>query len=487
MNKKLAPIVLFVYNRPWHTVQTVEALLKNELAKESELYVYCDNAKNKDARESVDDVRNYIDTIDGFKKVTVIKRKKNWGLADSIIDGVTKIVNEYGKIIVLEDDLVTNPYFLKFMNEALEFYKNEEKVWHVGGWNYPIETNGLEDVFLWRGMNCWGWATWSDRWNGFNKNVNNTIKIFTKNEIKQFNLDGHQNFWAQVLANKKGAANTWAVFWYAHIFKNNGLCLNPSKSFIQNIGFDGSGDNCGKDDFYKINSNSNSNGKIIFSDNYSENILALSRIKKFNSSIKRINQVKYMILKKIKGYINILKYPLRTLKRFINLYRLRIKFPMSNIESNIFLSYENINYINLKENSYIGTFTTINVNNFNKYLQNSYLELGENSVIGELNNIRASGGKIVIGDNCLLSQGISLIAANHKSDKKLLIIDQEWDTNKIGIIIEDDVWVGSNVVILPGVTIKRGAIIAAGSIVTKSVKSYSIVGGIPAKHIKYRE
>ena len=142
----LAPIVLFVYNRPWHTKQTVEALQKNELAKESELFIYCDEAKNEDAGKSVDEVREYIDKVDGFKKVTIIKREKNWGLADSIIDGVTKIVNEYGKIIVLEDDLVTSPYFLKFMNDGLEFYKDEKKVFGITGYAFPVKKENLNNL-----------------------------------------------------------------------------------------------------------------------------------------------------------------------------------------------------------------------------------------------------------------------------------------------------------------------------------------------------
>ena len=200
----LAPIVLFVYNRPSHTQQTVEALQKNELASQSELFIYSDEAKNEDARKSVDEVRSYIDNIDGFKKVMIIERDKNWGLANSIIDGVTKIVNEYGKIIVLEDDLVTSPYFLRFMNDALEFYKDEKKVWHVSGWNYPIETEDLGDVFLWRLMNCWGWATWSDRWSYYEKDTDKVINEFTKEDINRFNLDGAENFFSQVTTNKKG-------------------------------------------------------------------------------------------------------------------------------------------------------------------------------------------------------------------------------------------------------------------------------------------
>ena len=115
----LAPIVLFVYNRPDHTRQTVEALQKNELAVDSELFIYSDAAKNENAEQKVNEVREYIKSIDGFKKITIIEREKNWGLANSIIDGVTNIVNEYEKIIVLEDDLVTSPYFLRFMNSSL--------------------------------------------------------------------------------------------------------------------------------------------------------------------------------------------------------------------------------------------------------------------------------------------------------------------------------------------------------------------------------
>ncbi|MBT6440536.1 MAG: glycosyltransferase [Flavobacteriales bacterium] len=298
----LAPIVLFVYNRPWHTKQTVEALQKNELAKESELFIYCDEAKNEDAGKSVDEVREYIDKVDGFKKVTIIKREKNWGLADSIIDGVTKIVNEYGKIIVLEDDMVTSPYFLKFMNEALEFYKDEEKVWHISGWNYPIDTDGLDDVFLWRLMNCWGWATWADKWEYFEKDIDKTISKFSKKDIMIFNLDGYELYWNQVILNKNNKINTWAVFWYATIFKQNGLCLNPSQTYVENIGHDGSGIHCGESDSYSNTLSSLKN--INISCTLSENQLAFQKIQYFYKKQKKsllvrvINKLSRIIFKR---------------------------------------------------------------------------------------------------------------------------------------------------------------------------------------------
>ena len=276
----LAPIVLFVYNRPYHTKQTIEALQKNELASESELFIYSDEAKNEDSRKNVDEVREYIQKIDGFKKVTIVTREKNWGLARSIIDGVTKIVNKYRKIIVLEDDLVTSPYFLKFMNEALEFYKNEKKVWHISGWNYPIESEELEDIFLWRAMNCWGWATWHDRWSYYEKDVQKTATQFSKEEIKAFNIDGYyRDFWAQVKDNRDKRIDTWAIFWYATIFKKNGLCLNPVNTFVRNIGNDGSGENCIGYDIYQKELNYSDDINFISSE--TENKLALAKIKQF--------------------------------------------------------------------------------------------------------------------------------------------------------------------------------------------------------------
>lgn len=275
----LAPIVLFVYKRQWHTKQTVEALQKNELANHSDLFIFSDGPKSEKDIDNVKEVRDYIKTIDGFKKINIIEREKNWGLANNIIDGVTKIVNEYGKIIVLEDDLVTSPYFLKFMNEALEFYKDDEKVWHISGWNYPIEADGLGDIFFWRVMNCWGWATWVDRWKHYEKNIDEIINEFTKKDIKRFNLDGVENFWGQVIANKKGKINSWAIFWYAVIFKNNGLCLNPTVSFVQNIGLDGSGIHCGKNDIFI--SNLNNKRDVLFEKNVDESQTAVELVKKF--------------------------------------------------------------------------------------------------------------------------------------------------------------------------------------------------------------
>ena len=250
IGNKLAPIVLFVYNRLDHTKKTVEALQKNQLASESMLFIYSDAGKDENDALKVREVREYIKTINSFKKVHILERDKNAGLAQSIIYGVSEIINNYGKIIVLEDDLITSPHFLKYMNEALEFYKNQKKVWHISGWNYPIDTSRLDDVFLWRCMSCWGWATWSDRWKHYEKNVDKTLKSFSKKEIEYINLEKYENYWSQVIANKEKKINTWAIFWYTTIIKHKGLCLNPAHSLVINIGNDGSGEHHDSSDHF---------------------------------------------------------------------------------------------------------------------------------------------------------------------------------------------------------------------------------------------
>jgi len=258
LDKNLAPIVLFIYNRPWHTQQTVETLQKNELANESELFIYSDAAKNEQASESVNAVREYIKTINGFKEITIILRDKNWGLADSIIDGVTKIVNEYGRIIVLEDDLVTSPYFLKFMNEGLTMYENEDKVASIHGYIYPIDN--LPNTFFIKGADCWGWATWKRAWDVFEPNGQKIL-----DELKSRGLEKGADFnnsygLTQMLKDQiKGKNNSWAVRWYMSAFLKDMLTLYPGKSYVQNIGNDDSGTHCGVSDIFRVELSTSNN------------------------------------------------------------------------------------------------------------------------------------------------------------------------------------------------------------------------------------
>lgn len=246
----LSPIALFVYNRPDHTSRTLSALKKNSLASDSDLFIFSDGQIDNNLDESVNKVRDLISNVSGFKSVTIIEQENNVGLANSIISGVGEIVNIYGKVIVLEDDIVTSPFFLEYMNNALEKYQHNNNVWHISGWNYPIKDSKLEDTFFWGTMNCWGWATWEDRWKKFEKKPLELVNTWKKEDIYMFNLEGTYDFWNQVERNAEGSLNTWAIFWYATIFKNQGLCLNPGTTLVKNIGHDGSGVNCGSNDVY---------------------------------------------------------------------------------------------------------------------------------------------------------------------------------------------------------------------------------------------
>ncbi|MGD8122094.1 glycosyltransferase [Vibrio sp. TRT 2004] len=250
MKDGLAPIAVFVFNRPDHTRRMLSALKNNNLANDSDLFIFSDGEKDEQTSHAVSEVRDLISNITSFKSVTIVEHPKNVGLASSIISGVDHVVNKFGKVIVLEDDIVTSPFFLEYMNNALEKYQHSNNVWHISGWNYPIQDSKLEDTFFWGTMNCWGWATWEDRWKKFKKRPLELVNTWKKEDIYMFNLDGTYDFWSQVERNAEGSLDTWAVFWYATIFENQGLCLNPGTTLVKNIGHDGSGVNCGSDDVY---------------------------------------------------------------------------------------------------------------------------------------------------------------------------------------------------------------------------------------------
>ena len=165
-NDTLAPICLFVYSRLAETKQTVESLQRNMLAAESQLFIFSDGAKDCNVINEVNAVRQYIHTISGFAKVSIYECDENKGLANSIISGVTQIVNQFSKVIVLEDDLILSRNFLCFMNEALDFYENKKKVLNISGYSftfkYPIDYK--YDVAFSLRFASWGWAIWKDRW-----------------------------------------------------------------------------------------------------------------------------------------------------------------------------------------------------------------------------------------------------------------------------------------------------------------------------------
>lgn len=169
------------------------------------------------------------------------------------------------------------------------------------------------------------------------------------------------------------------------------------------------------------------------------------------------------------------------------IFKMRIKFPSSRISSKCNIVCQGVNSILIGDNTEISKYTTLIVDKGPVVGSNAELRIGCNTYIGEYNNIRVAGGKITIGNNCLISQHITIVSSNHQIAKDKLICKQSWTTKNAFVNIEDDVWVGANSVILPGVTIHKGAVVAAGSIVTKDVPEYAVVAGNPAKVLRYRE
>ena len=239
-----------MYNRPFHTQQTVEALQKNELAEDSDLFVFSDAAKTLEAVMAVKEVRRYLNHIHGFKSVTIIERDRNLGLANSIINGVTRLCNEYGRVIVLEDDLITSPYFLGFMNDSLNLYEHDEMVISVHGYIYPVAEK-LPETFFLRGADCWGWATWKRGWNLFETDGMKLLEALKKSDSeKEFNFGGSYDYLGMLHAQVKGMNDSWAIRWYASAFLDNRLTLYPGESMVLNIGNDNSGTHCVATDIF---------------------------------------------------------------------------------------------------------------------------------------------------------------------------------------------------------------------------------------------
>ena len=247
-----APIVLFVYNRPWHTQQTVEALQKNEQAAESDLFIFADGAKTEND-EKVNEVRKYIKTITGFKSITIFEKEKNCGLANSVIAGVAEIINKFGKVIVVEDDIVTSKYFLKFMNEALNFFENDERIFSVSAYTYPAKTMKIpksykHDIYLSYRHGSWGWGTWKERWSSVDWRVSDFNDFSQNVEFqKTFNRSG-ADMSGMLKAQIEGRIDSWAIRFDYSLFKQNKFNIRPVKSLVNNVGLDNSGTHTGADE-----------------------------------------------------------------------------------------------------------------------------------------------------------------------------------------------------------------------------------------------
>ena len=487
-----APIVLFVYNRPWHTQQTVEALQKCELAAESDLYIFADGPKegaSDETQQKIAEIRQYIHTVDGFKSIHIQESPTNKGLANSVVQGVSKVVEKHGKVIVVEDDIVVSPGFLKFMNDALETYYDEPKVMHVSGYMYPLKHNRLPDTFFYPAASCWGWATWDRAWKHFCSDAKYLYDQLKENNfIDILNINSIHGFENQLKENIDGTLNTWFIKWNASVVLQGGYSLYPKVSFVQNIGFDNSGEHCETSSLFycpKLSSSIHVHKQaIVFNqeaikclrnyynqcgDEKSLSRMSKALLRKTKSASKPLRQFVKKVVRKIVAKslpeIHYLDY----LHNQGNEYNL-----ISWIDDSVISDKSKLYPLYHISNSKIGDYTYIAQNSFISMTNiGKFCSIGPNLVCGwgihPTNGISTSP----MFYSTMKQNGMTLSAVDKIEEKKT-------------ITIGNDVFIGANVTILDGVNIGDGAVIGAGAVVSKDIPPYAIAIGCPIKVIRYR-
>ena len=249
----LAPIIVFCYNRPDHLEQTLEALSRNELADQSTLYIYCDGPKDgasNDMRQKITEVRQVVRKRQWCKEVHIVEAEKNKGLANSIIGGVTDVINKHGKVFVLEDDLVSSPHMLKFVNKALDFYEDYAGVYSISVNRPPVSKMEIPedypyDVFACLRSYSTGWGTWKDRWNKVDWAMDEFDRCKQNPDMLRALCRLGEDFPPMMQMQEDGKIDSWAVrFSFAH-FKHHAVAILPCRSYVTNIGFDGTGTHSG--------------------------------------------------------------------------------------------------------------------------------------------------------------------------------------------------------------------------------------------------
>lgn len=241
-----APVIMFIYNRPEHTRRSLEALSRNLGADSSVLYVFADGPKENAAPadlELIEQARAVALEKSWCREVCLVARGNNMDLEDNVIDGVTQVISKHGKAIILEDDIVTSPYFLKYCNDGLNLYQHAKQVFSINGFMFPIDFQTDIETFLCPvATSSWGWATWADRWDLFATNPAYIDEISSEKLLKErFNVGGMNKVF--LLCDM----STWDIRWYYTAFVRNGLGLFSTASLTMNIGFDGSGTHRGNE------------------------------------------------------------------------------------------------------------------------------------------------------------------------------------------------------------------------------------------------
>jgi acetyltransferase-like isoleucine patch superfamily enzyme len=483
----LSPIALFVYNRPDHTRRTLEALAENELADQSTLYVFSDGPKNAILEEDtakVTEVRRVLRERQWCKEVIVVEADHNKGLANSIVSGVTKIVNQHGRVIVLEDDIVTQMGFLRYMNAALEMYVDDEQVMQISGMIYGTpESVSPEGTSFLRVLACHGWATWKRAWDHYTHNLDVLLDRLQQQGISryQFDIEGTTSFYQQIIENQRGRLNTWAVRWYASWLTANGYALFPHRSLVTNIGHDGTGTHIAASfyngetidhiDVTRIPIAENTQLRQEVSNIWREGLQGLGKKKRRPSFLARLRNTFSPIVRNYSVRLLLRLYPpLKALDSHSPEYGvLAHSLKKSEIASTAKLYAPYIIWETaIGDYTYVGPNTQISLTRIGKFCS-----IGPNFLCGW-------------GIHPL--DGISTAPMFYSTAKQngTALSSRDKIEERKPIVIGNDVFIGMNVIVLDGVTIGNGAVIGAGTIVSKDVPPYAIVVGNPMKILRYR-
>ena len=291
-----APIALFGFNRPVHISKLLACLLSNPLASESDLFIFIDGARDSTDSALVKEVREISARASGFKSVSIYQNETNRGLANSIIFGVNYVLSLHDRVIVLEDDLILSASFLAFMNSALDFYADNERVISISGYTPRIELD--TPFYFMRGADCWGWATWRRGWEIFEPDGKVLLAAVKEKKIEHLlNLDGCFDFSGMLTSQINGVIDSWAIRWHVSAFIKDRLTLCPSKTLVLNNGLDGSGTHCAETKIFKDELYS---GPIPnWDDCCEETISAREQIKMFWRSKRRITRFVGSLMRKL--------------------------------------------------------------------------------------------------------------------------------------------------------------------------------------------
>lgn len=474
-----APIVIFTYDRPKHLSLVLRGLSESKSARNSPLFVFCDGPKVDATVEQlmrIDEVRNVVNAVPWENKV-VVRRNENLGLARSIIYGINQVLETYDEVIVLEDDIVPKNGFIDYCKEALDLYRDDEKVFQIAGSVYDADLSNIkESTFFARCLQCHGWATWKRAWKHFEEDLLHHItNIFgDTRKRREFDCGSEINFFSEQLArNFDGRLNTWAVIWYSSWFLQNGLCLFPASSLVENIGFDSNGTNTNSlkvKSYLKSPISTVTPTRIPIEVNYE----GQKAINSFWSEYGRegVSQFEIRKLKRFlsrfyrKSLITILPAKKLSNKPLCNENK-RLKYCKISDKARLH-GNQNLTFVRLGDYSYISVNAVV-----------SYTVIGNFCSIGP--DFKSGWGIHPLNK---VSTSPSFYSSNPPNDLSIhydnLFIERK------PILIGNDVFIGRGVTVLDGVTIGDGAVIGAGCVVSKNVEPYTVVAGNPMKVLRKR-